>query len=644
MARKKRSNRLQAKTDIKARYDAAGHGRRLAGWVTPASGPNRAISGLQTVRNRSRDVTRNEWSGAAQTRIWTTSLVGTGIIPRLRTKNKALKAKFAKLWREAVKTLDADGVLDFYGMQALGVRSWFSGGEFFLRLRPRRLDDGLVVPMQVQMLESEMCPLLDADSYPGLPSGNFIRQGVEFNRIGRRVAYWFFRAHPGDSAPPTLNASELVRIPAEQVAHVFEPLRPGQIRGVPEMAPVITKLRNVGDFDDNVLERQKLANLYAMFVIRPLPSGANDTMTGLPFVGNAADPIAGLEPGISQELLPGEDVRFSEPPDAGTNYADFMRTQHLGVTAASGTPYELATGDIRDISDRTLRIVINEFRRLCEQRQWLIFIPQMCQTVLGWWANHAYIAGQLSQDEVAEVLDTVRWSPQAWAYIHPVQDVQAKQLEVQAGFRSRSGVISDMGDDPEEIDDERAEDKAREEELGLAMPPPDPEADPVKQAEADKAKKEGEKAQAEARLLDAKAKRESDEGAAALIRADADATRLKAEAALAASRAQQAQAEAAAAEASAEALRARAASDAAFLELRQAVEQKESAERLRSITEQAELARKEADAKAKAFEEAEAFAREQRALVLAAEQTRAQTARLEMEAAAVGLAELRGER
>ncbi len=50
-----------------------------------------------------------------------------------------------------------------------------------------------------------------------------------------------------------------------------------------------------------------------------------------------------------------------------------------------------------------------------------------------------------------------------------MQDVQGKQMEVASGFRSRSSVISQQGDDPEQVDEERADDKAREEELGLPV-------------------------------------------------------------------------------------------------------------------------------------------------------------------------------
>jgi capsid protein len=71
---------------IQARYDAAGTGKRMRGWVPPSSGPNRAITGLQNIRNRARDVSRNDWSGASGIQKWTTNLVGTGIVAALQER------------------------------------------------------------------------------------------------------------------------------------------------------------------------------------------------------------------------------------------------------------------------------------------------------------------------------------------------------------------------------------------------------------------------------------------------------------------------------------------------------------------------------------------------------------------------------
>ena len=482
MARRKgntRAARPQAPAEasaISAKYDAAGTGRRLRGWNPPASGPNRAIEGLATVRNRARDALRNEWAGASAARVWTTNLIGTGILPRPATADLALKARLNALWADWCPFADADGVLDFYGLQTLATRNWFASGEIFVRLRARRPEDGLPVPLQLQLLESDMVPLLDLDSAPGLPAGHRIRSGIELDRVGRRSAYWMFREHPGDKLGHSISLADLVRVPADGVLHLYEPLRPGQLRGVSDLAAILVKLRGVMDFDDAVLERQKLANLFTLFITRGnVGDAALDPITGQAVQGYDHDgaPLAALEPGLSQELLPGEDVRFSDPPDAGANYAEFMRQQHLGVAAGQGTPYELLTGDLKDVSDRTLRVIITEFRRHCEQRQWQIIIPQFCQPVREAWAEAAALAGALAVGEVREA-KRVTWQPQGWAYIHPVQDAQGKRIEVEAGFRSRASVIAERGDDPDQVDADRAADAERERAAGLVAPTPTP--------------------------------------------------------------------------------------------------------------------------------------------------------------------------
>ncbi len=452
-----------------ARYDAAGYGRRLRGWVAPSSGPNLAIQGLETLRNRARDAMRNEWSGAAGARVWVTNLIGTGIIPRPTTPDAKLKAKLSALWDGWVALADADSVLDFYGLQTLATRSWIGSGEVFIRLRPRRIGDGMDVPLQVQVLESDLLPNLNVDTWPGMQPGNRIRSGIELDRIGRRVAYWMYKSHPGDrylTAPASL--ADLSRVDAASVLHLYEPIRPGQLRGVSDFSAVLAKLRGVMDFDDAVLERQKLANLFTLFITRGgMGDPALNPVTGMATsYGPTGAPLAALEPGISQELMPGEDVKFSDPPDAGANYAEFMRQQHLGVAAGAGTPHELMTGDLKDVSDRTLRVIIQEFRRHCEQRQWQILIPQLCRPVRAAWADAAVLAGQLTPAEGIEA-KRVTWQPQGWAYIHPVQDAQGKAIEVKSGARSRSSWISERGDDPDQVDQERAADDAREKRLGI---------------------------------------------------------------------------------------------------------------------------------------------------------------------------------
>src|SRR5690606_18777042 len=245
-------------------------------------------------------------------------------------------------------------------------------GECFVRLRYRRPEDGYAVPLQLQVLAPEYVPL---DKNFKTRAGNIVRAGIEFNGIGQRVAYWMYSTHPGDAFTAGIGFNTLNRIPADQVLHIFEPTEGGQLRGVPRLAPVLLRLKSLDNYDDAVLFRQEVANLFAGFIKKPAQEGppAVDPVTGERVVqDHDGTPMAALEPGSMQELMEGEDVEFSDPPDAGNTYVDFMRQQLQAAAVGVELPYELLTGDMKEISDRVLRILLNDFRRRVEQLQFSV--------------------------------------------------------------------------------------------------------------------------------------------------------------------------------------------------------------------------------------------------------------------------------
>ncbi len=458
---------------IKASYDGAGEGRRSASWTAPDGSVNSLMMpALRNLRSRSRAAVRNDPYAFNTIDKRVSNLIGTGINPRPRTEDPELRKLLQELWVDWVEEADADGLTDFYGQQALIARTVETAGECFVRLRPRSLDEGLAVPIQLQILAPEFVP---HDKFEMTSSGNSIRAGIEFEPSGKRVAYWMYRSHPRESQGLNSGYNQLVRIPASQVLHIFEPVEPGQLRGLPRLSPVLKRLRSLDNYDDAVLFRQEVANLFAGFISRPVPDAGQvprDPVTGqlLTTDADGFTPMVALEPGTMQELGPGEEVEFSKPPDAGNNYPDFMRQQLMAAAAGSGTPYELLTGDMRDVNDRALRVVLNEFRRRLEQLQFSVYVHQLCRPVRAAWMDMAVLSGALTLPDYAqrrrEYLRT-RWVPQGWAYIHPVQDVQSRMLEVNAGFGSRSEMVLRTGYDAETVDAENAADQQRAQSLGL---------------------------------------------------------------------------------------------------------------------------------------------------------------------------------
>ena len=214
--------------------------RRLRGWLPPLENINSLVaSGGPRLLARSRELVVTNGYAANACEAFASNLAGDGIKPSSLIEDPVLRDRVQRLWLAWTDEADADGLTDFYGLQAMVAREMFVAGECFVRLRPRRAEDGLLVPLQLQLLQSEMLPF---DATETAPNGNRIRCGIEFDAIGRRQAYHFRRRHPGDSTDQGMVTSETVRVPAEEVLHIYRPIDAGQIRGLPHVAPAMVRL------------------------------------------------------------------------------------------------------------------------------------------------------------------------------------------------------------------------------------------------------------------------------------------------------------------------------------------------------------------------------------------------------------------
>ncbi len=179
--------------------------------------------------------------------------------------------------------------------------------------------------------------------------------------------------------------------------------------------------------------------------------------------------LSGLEPGTMQLLDPGEDIKFSEPSDVGGSYEAFMKQQLRAIAVGTGITYEQLTGDLSGVNYSSIRAGLIEFRRKCAMLQHNVVVFQLCRPVWNRWLELALLSGELDIGEKKGGKEEVKWIPQGCAYVDPLKDQQAQQMAVRNGFKSRSEVVSELGYDVEEIDQEIAEDQRRASELGLSF-------------------------------------------------------------------------------------------------------------------------------------------------------------------------------
>jgi lambda family phage portal protein len=451
--------------EVRARLEGAMSQRRLRGWQPPLENINSLIaSGGPRLLARSRELVVTNGYAANACEAFASNLVGDGIKPSSLIEDPDLRDRVQRLWLAWTDEADADGLTDFYGLQAMVAREMFVAGECFVRLRPRRAEDGLLVPIQLQLLQSEMLPFEKTEA---AANGNRIRCGIEFDLIGRRVAYHFRRRHPGDSTDQGMVTPETVRVPAGDVLHIYRPIDAGQIRGLPHVAPAMVRLFLLDQYDDAELDRKKTAAMFAGFITKTAPE---EQLMGEIEATDDSGATVSLEPGTLQVLLPGEDVKFSSPADVGGGYEAFQYRTLLSVSASLGLPYHLVTGDVRQANYSSLRAELVEFRRRVEQLQHGVVAHQLCRPVWARWLETAVLSGALDLPNFARSparYRPVNWIPPRWDWVDPLKDIQAQVLAMEAGIISRRKVVEATGYDVEEIDRENAADAKRAAEMGL---------------------------------------------------------------------------------------------------------------------------------------------------------------------------------
>jgi lambda family phage portal protein len=382
------------------------------------------------------------------------NIIGTGIRPQSQHPDPAMRVLIEALWERWEQECDATGSMDFYGLQALACRQMVEAGEAFLRLVTPE-PNGAALPFRLQLLDpSQIDGSLNRDPGAGLR----IRSGIEIDAEGKRRAYYVLPYAPGELVTYT----EAVRLPAEDIIHLFEPLAPGQLRGLPWLTPALLRLNDLQQYEDAQLMRQKVSALFTGFIYSP--DGAAAGFTGEQ-TGSALE--AGLEPGTLKLLPAGYDLKFSDPAEVGAEYDAFVRVQLRAVAAAIGTTYEQLSGDMTGVNYSSARVALIDFRRRVQAIQQQIVVHQLCRPVWRRFIETAVLQGAL-QGDLDELL-SARWIPPGFQHVDPLKDAQAEILMINSGLKSRSEAVGERGRDVEELDQELAADQARAAGLGLAF-------------------------------------------------------------------------------------------------------------------------------------------------------------------------------
>lgn len=365
--------------------------------------------------------------------------------------NEAIELAFDAWGHKA--NCDVTGKLSWRAIQAACINSAAKDGEFFVRLVFGA--DAGPWGFSLQLLDPQRCPVDMVEDR--LNNGNFIRQGIEFNRYGRPIAYYFSTVDESDENYRWAGR-DFVRIPAGEILHGFTDDMVGQKRGLPWMATSLFRMRHLGGMEEAALINAR--------------AGANkmgfiewDENTG-PEYDEDDELIIDSEPGEFNVLPQGARIKDWSPQYPNGEFAGFSKQMLRGMASGMGVPYNELANDLEGVNFSSIRQgTLDSRENWKELQEWLI--ENLHQPVFEAWLPRALLSGRITvkgrslKPERIDRYSQIEWQPRRWQWIDPSSDVAAAEKAKNNGLTSPSRIIRESGNDPDAVWKETASDVAR---------------------------------------------------------------------------------------------------------------------------------------------------------------------------------------
>lgn len=511
---------LTAATAAQGGYTAGRRDRRgLAQWFAGnGSADSDLLPDLATMRERSRDLERNNPLAAAPINTEITNVVGTGLRlrPRIDREVLGLDAEQANAYERQIRrwhliwchalNCDVTRTQHFHQMQRLALRGQLVSGDIFF---PKRFMDplrpGALFGFCLQAIEADrVCnPDWKSDGYE-MPGGNTVWGGVERDTDGAPVAYHILRTHPGELRP---KAHQWDRVPAftrdgrRNVIHLFDRKRPGQTRGEPVLAVVVEALKEVGLY----VEAERLAAVIAakptLFVETAngegLAPGSNDSSTATGVAGYAEKL---MESALIFDLMPGDKISAPVPGRPNASFAPFVEALSNFCGAALEMPtsiflkkftasYSASRAELLEAWKKFRTVRADLARSFCDDVHEDVLIEAVAR-------GYLTLPGFIEDPVKRRAWLGADWIGPSPGQIDPLKEVDAaikrvRELRISSRTREAAEVV---GDDFEDIVDELDAEEANLDRRGLlpssnspapALPAPDQSAPPASGRDTD---------------------------------------------------------------------------------------------------------------------------------------------------------------
>lgn len=368
--------------------------------------------------------------------------------------NKQIETEW-KRWGKAANC-DVAAKWNWPTMQRLISRTLAIDGEVFIRRHVGQ--DG---ELKLQIIDSDR---LNEYRNEPMPNGNTINLGIEYNAVGKAVAYHIAKRRPQNWSAGWW--ADVERVPADEIYHLYIPEFAEQSRGIPWIYAALLNLVHLDAFSEAAVIAARIGASAMGFIESP------DGGEGYAGDGTDVDGNASLEadPGQFLFLRQGEKVSSWNPkyPDAAVE--PFTRFALQNVAAGIGVAYHNLSGDMTGVNYSSARIA-----ELDERDAWMAIqgfvVDNLHQPIYEDWFKAQFANGKFKFAASGSKFDRyfdVYWQGRRWAWVDPKGEVEANLAAINGKLKSRTRVIAEQGWDIEDVYNEIAEENALAEQIGIA--------------------------------------------------------------------------------------------------------------------------------------------------------------------------------
>lgn len=429
--------------------------RLTASWKAAGSTANEEIkAGLETTRNRARDLAKNNEFAKKYLQLVVANVVGPNgfALQNLAaeqgkpdtTARNLVEAAYAKWGRRG--TCEISGRLSFADVQRAVIETWARDGEALI-LQLTGKEAGNPFGYCLRLLEVERLPVQYSKDLKG---GNQAVMGVEVDDLNRAVAYWLNLGRLTSSGG---TQQTLTRVPADRVIHVFKPYRPEQVRGFPSMHAVIAGLKMLDGYEEAAIVAARTGASKMGFFFSPDGDAS--------VLGDDRDDdgnfITDADPGSFQVLPKGYDFKAFDPDYPHANYQAFMKTRLRSIASGLGITYHGLANDLENVNFSSIRSGTLE-----ERDAWMVlqnwFIESFLRPVFKEWLLWALTNAQITFPNGSalpiakyEKFAEHNWLGRRWGWVDPLKDIEASRLAIKTGIASPQMVAAQSGVDVEDV-------------------------------------------------------------------------------------------------------------------------------------------------------------------------------------------------